>query len=97
VVAYDLDTRREAWRVEGGWLGSTGFVFTADDRHVYVPYVSGILLAIDVADGRVAWSTDDYTLGMAWAPAARGDRVVTAALSGVWAYSVAARADRAPP
>jgi outer membrane protein assembly factor BamB len=97
VVAYDLDTRQEAWRVEGGWLGSNGFEFSADDTRVYVPYVSGILLAIDVADGRVAWSTDDYTLGMAWAPASSGDRVVVAGLSGVWAYAGSARADRPPP
>jgi outer membrane protein assembly factor BamB len=88
VVAYDLDTRQEAWRVEGGWLGSHGFVFAADASHVYVPYVSGILLAIRVADGKVAWSTDDYALGMAWAPASSGDRVVAAGLSGVWAFSV---------
>jgi outer membrane protein assembly factor BamB len=88
VAAYDLDTRQEAWRVEGGWLGSNGFVFTADDRHVYVPYVSGTLLAIDVADGRVTWSTDDHTPGMAWAPASSGDRVVAAGLSGVWAFPV---------
>jgi outer membrane protein assembly factor BamB len=97
VVAYDLDTRQEAWRVEAGWLGSNGFVFTADDSRVYVPYVSGILLAIEVADGRVAWSTDDHTLGMAWAPASSGDRVVAAGLSGVWAFPRAAPAERPPP
>jgi outer membrane protein assembly factor BamB len=94
VVAYDLDTRQEAWRVEGGWLGSNGFVFTADDTRVYVPYVSGILLAIDVADGRVAWNTDDFTLGLAWAPASNGDRAVAAGLSGVWAFRVT---DPPPP
>jgi outer membrane protein assembly factor BamB len=97
VVAYDLETRQEAWRVEGGWLGSTGFVFTADDTHVYVPYVSGIVLAIAVADGRVAWNTDDFRLGLAWAPAASGDRVVAAGLSGVWAFPRTASAERAPP
>jgi outer membrane protein assembly factor BamB len=97
VAAYDLETRQEAWRVEGGWLGSNGFVFTADDTHVYVPYVSGTLLAIDVTDGRVAWNTDDHALGLAWAPAIGGDRIITAGLSGVWAFPRPQPAERSPP
>jgi outer membrane protein assembly factor BamB len=97
VVAYDLDTRREAWRVEAGWLGSNAFVVAADDARVYVPYVSGILLAIDAATGVVVWSTDDHTLGLAWAPAVGGDRIIAAGLSGVWAFPRTEPSERSPP
>jgi outer membrane protein assembly factor BamB len=97
VVAYDVDTRREAWRVEAGWLGSNGFAFSTDDARVYVPYVSGILLAIDLASGEVVWSTDDHRLGLAWAPAVGGDRIITAGLSGVWAFPRTEPAERSPP
>lgn len=87
VVAYDLETRREAWRFEGGWLGSTALDdFTPGDGVVYVSYMSGFLLALDTASGAVLWQTGDYLLGLSWPPVLSGDRIVAAGRSGFWAF-----------
>ena len=86
VLAYDIASQAEVWRVEAGWLGSTGFVIGADEQRIYVPFVSGFLMAIDASSGSVAWRTSDHELGLAWPPAVAADRVVVAGGSGVWAF-----------
>ena len=96
IVAYDLATQREVWRVENGRLGSISFEdFTAGNGMVYVPYVSGFVFAIDVGTGTVVWRTQDYKQGLAWPPAIAGDRVIFSGGSGFWAFP--ARLPVAPP
>lgn len=92
VVGIDVATHQEVWRVANGWLGSVALDdFTLADGVVYVPYVSGFLVAIDVATGEVLWQTRDYRRGLAWPPAAAGDRVIAAGGSGFWALPAALR------
>jgi outer membrane protein assembly factor BamB len=92
VVGIALDTRQEVWRVANGWLGSVALDdFTVADGVVYVPHVSGFLVAIDVTTGEVLWQTRDYRRGLAWPPAAAGDRVIAAGGSGFWALPAAPR------
>ena len=74
LVAYDIATQREVWRLENGRLGSIGFDdFTSGQGVVYVPYASGFLFAVEVERGAVLWQTSDYKQGLAWPPA-RGRR-----------------------
>lgn len=92
VVGYDLESRREIWRHEGGWLGSTSLDdFVAGRGIAYVSYLSGFLLALDAATGRVLSQTQDYKLGLAWPPVLVGDRVIAAGGSGFWALPAAVR------
>ncbi|MEP7117989.1 MAG: PQQ-binding-like beta-propeller repeat protein [Acidobacteriota bacterium] len=87
VVAYDLATQREVWRLENGFLGSIAFDdFTSGEGVVYVPYVSGFLLAIDALGGAVLWQTRNFQQGFSWPPAVAGDRVIAAGRSGFWAF-----------
>ena len=98
LVAYDIATQREVWRVENGRLGSIGFEdFTSGNGVVYVPYVSGFLLAVDVARGTVLWQTRDYKRGFAWPPAVAGDRVVAAGATGFWAFPAGPKPEPSPP
>lgn len=99
VIGVDLNTRREVWRVANGWLGSVALDdFTVVSGVVYVPYVSGFLVAIDVTNGQVLWQTRDDRQGLAWPPAPAGDRVVAAGGSGFWALPAArTRPVVAPP
>lgn len=74
-------------------MGSHGFEdFASADGVVYVPYLSGFLVAIDAERGTVLWQTRDYKQGLAWPPASAGDRVIVAGLSGFWALPA-----KAPP
>lgn len=98
VVGIALDTREEVWRVANGWLGSVALDdFTVADGVVYVPHVSGFLVAIDATTGEVLWKTGDYRRGLAWPPAAAGDRVIAAGGSGFWALPAAGRSPAPVP
>lgn len=74
IVAYDLDTRRERWR---SWpvLASVAFALAARDDVVYVPYVSGVLVAIDARDGRELWRVGDHGEGFRWLPMIDGSSI----------------------
>jgi outer membrane protein assembly factor BamB len=90
IVGYDTETRRELWRYEGGWLGSTALDDFVSARGVmYVSYMSGFLLALEATSGKVLWQTQDYQLGLSWPPTLVGDRVVAAGRSGFWAFQAA--------
>lgn len=80
VVAYDLDTRRERWRQRP--LGaSIAFGLASDDKVVYVPYLSGHLVALRVADGATRWQTTGPPGGFGWVPASSGECVLAASSS----------------
>lgn len=79
VVAYDVDTRRERWRHDAGYWGSTTFSLAADDRLVYLPFFGGFLVAVDLVSGQEQWRFGDFRMGFLWAPAPHGDRVYASA------------------
>jgi outer membrane protein assembly factor BamB len=78
VVAYDLQTRREKWRMAQHEHGSVALAMVADQRSVYVPFLDGRLVALDAQTGDTRWiSNGPYGL-LRWAPALSGDLVYAA-------------------
>jgi outer membrane protein assembly factor BamB len=75
VIAYDTATQKERWRHAGGVDGSTSFIFANDANTVYVPYVSGMLVALDIETGQEKWRMGDYQIGFMWPPLVVGDAI----------------------
>ena len=84
VVGYDFDGR-EVWRFAGGRLGSTAFAISAGLGVAFVPYVSGFLVVLDAATGRLNWRTNDWQHGFVWPPAVTGNLVIASSRQGLWA------------
>ncbi len=82
VAAYDLRSRTELWRYGSLNEGSVNFRITSDDRSVYVPYIAGRLVALDVNDGSVRWRMADTDAGFEWPAVPSGERVYAAASEG---------------
>ena len=78
VDAYDLNMHEKKWRYSGEMNGSIAFSLGADERSVYVPYVGGRLVALNVADGTERWRTGNFKAGFVWPPASGGDRIYVA-------------------
>ena len=76
IVGYDAETRAERWRYPAVRLGSSAFRIGAAGRLVYVPFLNGQLVAIDVHDGRERWRIGDYSSGFLWPPATSGERIL---------------------
>ncbi len=92
IVAYDVESRAIKWEHDAGPWGSTSFSFSADDAHVYIPFLGGFVAALDVATGDARWRAGDFTVGMIWAPDPDGERVYAAgSRGGVYAYERRAR------
>jgi len=88
VLGYDVDQQREAWRYAGGRLGSTAFAMAARDGIVFVPYVSGFLVALTAATGQQQWRTHDWQQGFVWPPAVTGRIAVVCSRQGMWALRI---------
>lgn len=82
VVAYDLRTLQEQWRFGGIFEGSVNVVLTADGEVVYVPFIAGRLVALNVSDGSVRWRIADHTPQFLWAATPDGGRVYAASSYG---------------
>jgi outer membrane protein assembly factor BamB len=94
VLAYDLDTRRERWR-RAPIDASVSAGIAADATAVYVPYLSGQLVALGAADGAERWRTEPGRYGFHWPPLPAGDRVyVSGSEVGFFALSSVASAPR---
>ncbi|PYR60691.1 MAG: hypothetical protein DMF91_11655 [Acidobacteria bacterium] len=78
VDAYDLSTHEKKWRYSGEMNGSIAFALAANERYVYVPYVGGRLVALNVADGTERWRTGNFRAGFVWPPEPAGDRIYLA-------------------
>ena len=78
LVAYDIETRALTWEHDAGSWGSTSFTLAADDRYVYVPFLGGFIMALDVTTGEERWRMGNFNVGMIWAPDPAGDRVYAA-------------------
>jgi len=67
VTAYDLATRQERWR-RAPLSASIVFGIASDERTVYVPYLSGPLVALGAENGAERWRTGADTSGFSWKP-----------------------------
>jgi outer membrane protein assembly factor BamB len=77
VLAYDLRTRRERWR-RSPVDASVAFGLTADNTLVYVPYLSGQLVALSIRDGTERWRTGGSRDGFIWTPLVSDARLFAA-------------------
>jgi outer membrane protein assembly factor BamB len=74
VAAYELATRRLQWR-RMPVNASVAFGLVADEEQVYVPYLSGLLVAIDVHSGVERWRLGGAGGAFSWTPLIAGDHV----------------------
>jgi len=87
IVAYDVEARSISWVHDAGPSGSTSFSFSADDSHVYVPFLGGFVIALDATTGVERWRVGDFNIGMIWAPDPHGEQVyVAGSRGGVYAF-----------
>lgn len=87
IVGYDLASRKEIWRHPGGDDGSTSFQFGNDSRTVYAPYLSGMIVALDITTGRELWRVGDFRVGFLWPPAVDGNAIFAAASHGFYSFT----------
>jgi outer membrane protein assembly factor BamB len=59
VVAYDIKTRGIRWRYSDPLDGAVMFHLIAGDGTVYVPYITGRLVALGLSDGKRRWRIGD--------------------------------------
>ena len=86
VTAYDLATRQERWR-RTPMAASTVFGIAGDEHTVYVPYLSGPLVALGAEDGVERWRTGPDTFGFSWKPLiAAGRLLATSSGAGFFAF-----------
>lgn len=78
VIGYEFETGRVRWRASGPQHGSVAMAMSADGREVFVPFVSGRLLALDADTGRERWSTSQSMGRFRW-PVAIGAAQIFAA------------------
>jgi len=77
ISAYDLRTRKERWRTVP-LPSSVAFGLAADERAVYVPYLSGHLLALRIRDGTELWRAGGPAAGLMWVPLIYDSRLLVA-------------------
>ena len=77
VTAYDLATRQERWR-RVPITASIVFGIATDEHTVYVPYLSGPLVALGVEDGVERWRTGPDTSEFSWKPLITAGRLLAA-------------------
>jgi outer membrane protein assembly factor BamB len=77
VTAYDLATRQERWR-RSPMTASIVFGIASDERTIYVPYLSGPLVALGAEDGVERWRTSSDTVGFSWKPLIVAGRLLAA-------------------
>lgn len=86
LASYHVQTQTERWRLPAGYNGSIGFRIVADAQLVYVPYLSGQLVAIDANTGIERWRAGDGHQRLPWAPYAAGDRVFASGSAGFFSF-----------
>jgi outer membrane protein assembly factor BamB len=86
IAAYDVRTRRERWRHSSSDDGSVNFQIGSDGRAVYVSYVSGRLLSLNLSDGTPRWRTGEGG-GFLWSPRSFRTRLYAASTDGFFAFN----------
>jgi outer membrane protein assembly factor BamB len=76
VIGYDVRTREEKWRFHDPTIWSTAFRISSADGVAYIPYLSGMVVALDVATGRELWRIGEWSTGFIWPPAFSDNRIV---------------------
>lgn len=81
VIAYDLATRVERWRA---WpvQASIAFGLGLEGQTVWVPYVSGHVVGLDLKTGRQRGRFGDLGEGFRWLPLVRGADVFLSGATG---------------
>lgn len=75
VVAYDIRSQREQWRYSAPLGGAVMFNIASENETVYVPYITGQLVALRLFDGTERWRMSN---GFTWTPARSSNRVIVA-------------------
>jgi glucose dehydrogenase len=86
VAAVDAEARRARWRFADVRLGSTASRLASDGQLVYIPFLSGRLVALDRDRGVERWRLGDRDREFIWAPALAGRRVYLTSSSGYSGY-----------
>jgi outer membrane protein assembly factor BamB len=81
LVAYSLDTLREIWRRAGPRHISIAFNISSDERSVYVPYLGGSLIALNVLTGSERWRTSTASGAFSFPLLPAGNRLFVASSS----------------
>lgn len=84
VVAYDKNTQQRVWSYNGVPKGSAGIRLAGDEQTVYVPYLSGVLVALNAADGSERWTRGNWKAGFVSAPLIERDRLYIGATDGFY-------------
>ncbi|MCU0255835.1 MAG: PQQ-like beta-propeller repeat protein [Vicinamibacterales bacterium] len=87
VASVDLDARTARWRFHDVRLGSTATRLASDGSLVYVPFLSGRLLALDRETGGERWRLGGADREFVWAPALSGRFVYLSSTSGFSAHA----------
>ena len=77
VVAYELATGRQRWSARPV-LASVAFALAAGPHEVFVPYVSGALVALAMRDGVERWRMGGADAGLRWPPRVEGRQLFLA-------------------
>ncbi len=85
VVAYDLTTRRERWR-RVPVHASIAFEMAGAGQTLYVPYVSGDLVELSLADGTMVRRLGGSRSGFRWSPRVAEARVYVAGATGFLSF-----------
>ena len=75
VIGYNLRTRKEAWRFHDPSIWSTAFRTSSSEGVAYIPYLSGMVVALDVATGNELWRMGEWFAGFIWPPVFSGNRI----------------------
>ncbi|MCC7415521.1 MAG: PQQ-like beta-propeller repeat protein [Acidobacteria bacterium] len=86
VAAYSFDEPRELWRYPGR-RGSTGFTLAVGDDTIYVPFLSGDLVALNADTGAERWAVGRDVGRFRSAPFVAPEVVLAAGASGLFAFS----------
>lgn len=88
--ALDVDTGRERWRFWAPHEGSIGFGLRSDRAAVYVPYLSGRIIAVSLSTGRELWWVGGTALRFFWPPAVHAHGLYGSTDSGLYFIPLAA-------
>jgi outer membrane protein assembly factor BamB len=76
VIGYDLGTRKETWRFHDPSIWSTAFRTSSAEGVAYIPYLSGMVVALDAGSGTELWRMGEWSMGFIWPPAFSGNRIL---------------------
>jgi outer membrane protein assembly factor BamB len=88
VTAYRDGDRNALWRFRSPQDGSVAFNVSLNHGVAYVPFLSGRLVAIDLATGQQRWRLGSPDSPFPWPPATDGNRLFLSSPAGFFAFQV---------